>query len=86
MCGFFVYWDAFDLSFTLPNTIFAQIKNFLEIRIENIDFLSDIVEFVGVAFPIVWLFFASAISHEIKHGNLTINLFDLLILLIGYFV
>ena len=86
MSCFFVNRDAFDLSFTLTDTVFAQIKNFLKIRIEDIYFLSNIVEFVGVAFSIIRHILPSTISHEIKHWNLPINLLDLLILLIGYLV
>lgn len=61
-----VYGDTFDFTFTLSDAVFAQVYYLLQIRIEHVDFLAVIVQFVTIALTIVTVFGAT-LRHQIEH-------------------
>ena len=72
--GFFIDGDAFDFTLSLADAVFAQVKKLLKIRIQNIDFFSNVVELVAVALAVVGLL-AAAVCHEVEHADLAVKNF-----------
>ena len=75
--GVLVDRNAFDFAFALADAILTQVDDFLQIRIEHVDFLAVIVELVAVALAVVVRILGAPVRHKVKHGDLTVDLLDL---------